>query len=231
MIKIILYLITGLSILWIIDSITGIKLLNPFKVIGVFGKPGAGKSTLLTKWMYKDLKKGWEVYTDNTSTNLPGIKYFDNQKFKAGEWLPEGRKGYINEEGIENEKDRKIALYFDEMGITYNNREFKTNLNPETLAWWKKHRHARVKVIYGSQSYKDMDLKIRTLTQQLYIVNRSMFKNFSVAKPIFIKLDIANNENTENAGGQIIEAYRYDLFIFWKWIFLWKWIKKFDSYN
>lgn len=214
----------------IIDKITGRKLINKHKQIGVFGKPGTGKSTLLTAWIYKHIKRGWEVYSD-TENNIPGCRFFNGEDFKKGDWLPDGRKGYINEEGKINEENRNILIVFDEIGILYNNRSFRDNLNPKTLDFWKRHRHRRVKIIYGSQSYKDMDLKIRQLTDTMYLVNRSFLRNFSIAKPILIKMDIANNENTENAGGQIVEKYNYDIFIFWKLIPLRKWITKFDSYN
>lgn len=230
-IKLLTGIMTAFVGTFIIDRITGRKLINPFKMIAIFGKPGSGKSTLETKWMYKDIKRKWEVYTDNPTVKIPGIKYFDIEKFKSGEWLPDGRKGYKNENGEINEEDRYISIYWDEIGIAYSNRDFKNNLNPKTLAWWKKHRHNRVKVVYGSQSYKDMDLKIRNLTDKMYLVNRSFWNNLSIAKPILIKMDIQNNENTESSGGQIVEKFSYDIFIFWKPILLQRWIHKFDSYN
>lgn len=263
--KAIIYIVTGLFSLYIIDFITSRKLMNRYKMYGIFGKPGSGKSTYLTMTAYKEMKKGWEVFTDDPSVNIPGVKHFDSEKFKRGEWLPDGRKNYpkwwnttkidprtieqwkkenrehLIQEQIEkgnigefNKENKKIVLIFDEIGSLYNNRDFKNNLTPDTLKWWKEHRHKRVKIYYGSQSYKDMDLKIRQLSDQLYIIKRGVLKNFAVAKPILINFDIMTGNDTENqnnAGGQIIEAYKYDIFIFWKPILLRKWIKKFDSYR
>ena len=206
-----------------VDIITGRKLINPYTVTGIFGKPGSGKSTLLTKMMYHDLKKGWKVYSD-TPNNVEGVEFFNPLDFKSGKFLPDGR--------IEN---KDIAVYFDEMGIIYNNRDFKQNLNADTLKWWKTHRHHRVKVVYGSQSYKDMDLKIRSLSTSLYLCKRGILRNFTVAKRIRVIMDIQNNDNpnsnNNNSGGEIIEKYQYDLPIFWKFTLLPKWIKKFNSYN
>lgn len=232
--KVILGIISGLILLYIVDFVTSRKLLNPYKMYGIFGKPGSGKSTYLTMRAYKELKKGWEVYTDDHSVKIPGVNHFDSEALKRGDWLPDGRKGHVWVDGTLNKKNRNIVLIFDEIGSTYSNREFKTAFTPETLRWWKEHRHKRVKIYYGSQSYKDMDLKIRQLSDQLYIIKRGFFKNFSVAKPILINFDIMTGndaENQNNNGGQIIEAYKYDLIFFWKPILLRKWIKKFDSYR
>lgn len=210
-----------LVLIFIVDIITGRKLINPYTVTGIFGKPGSGKSTLLTKMMYQDVKKGWEVWSD-TENNVEGVHFFAPLDFKEGKWLPDGRT-----------ENKDIAVYFDEMGILYNNREFKSNLNPETLRWWKTHRHHRVKIVYGSQSYKDMDLKIRNLSTTLYLCKRGILRNFTVAKRIRVLMDIQNNDNpdSKDQGGQIIEKYEYDLPIFWKFTLLPKWIKKFDSYR
>lgn len=215
------FLIITITLIFIVDIVTGRKLINPYTMTGIFGKPGSGKSTMLTMMMYKDLKKGWTVYSD-TPNNIEGVNFFNPLEFKDGSFLPDGRT---------NNED--IAIYFDEMGILYNNREFKSNLNSRTLEWWKKHRHYRVKVVYGSQSYKDMDLKLRAITDRLFLVKRGILRNFSVAKKIRVIMDIQNNDNpdSKDQGGQIIEKYEYDLPLFWKFILLPKWIKRFDSYR
>lgn len=218
LIKFLLFLI---ALIFIIDTYTGRKLNNPYIVTGIFGKPGSGKSTLLTKMMYQDVKHGWKVYSD-TPNNVPGVEFFDPLEFKKGNFLPDGK-----------ELGQKVSLYFDEMGILYNNRDFKNNLNPKTLEYWKCHRHKFAKITFGSQSYKDMDLKLRQLAQVLFLCKRGILKNFTVAKRIRVILDIQNNENpdSKDQGGQIIEKYTYDLPIFWKFTLLPRWIKKFDSYR
>ena len=232
MLRFLIALISFGTGIFAVDFITSRDLVNRYKCYGIFGKCGSGKSTFMTKLAYQHAKKGWVVYTNDPSiVGVENIKYFDEEAFKKGDWLPNGKKGKINEFGEINKEDRNIVLFFDEIGSLYNNRDFKNNLTPKTLRWWKEHRHRLCKIYYGSQSYKDMDLKIRNLTEVLFIIKRSILQNFSVARPILIKFDIQNNEQGDNSGGQIVEKYSYDIFIFWKWILLRKWIKKFDSYR
>lgn len=231
-IQILIAMINMVVIIFVTDFVTSRKLLNRYKMYGIFGKPGSGKSTFLNKIAYQHIQKKWIVFTDDPTTKIEGIYHFDSQKLKEGKWLPDGRKGQIGPNGHINKKDYNIVLIFDEIGSLYNNRDFKNNLTPETLKWWKEHRHRRIKIYYGSQSYKDMDLKIRNLSDQLFLVKRGILKNFSVAKPILINMDIDNGKDGQGeGGGRIVENYKYDLIFFWKFIFLRKWIKKFDSYR
>lgn len=216
----------------------GPQLKNIFDMWIIFGKPGSGKSTVLQKIMYKAVKKGWIVYYDG-STFIKGVKSFDTDAFKKGKWLPDGRKGHYewydatNKEkhGEINQENKKIMLCFDEIGILYNNRDFKNAFTPDTLAWWKLHRHKRIAVRAASQTYKDMDLKLRQLTDQNYLMHTGIITGLRSAKRIIINFDIMNSDNGDSAGGQIIEAYRYDLPFFHIYLWMPKWIRMFNSHS
>lgn len=223
-------LIILLASIYIVDGHFGKKLVNLYECWGLFGKPGCGKTTLLNKFAYQHQKKGWTVYTD-FGTTIPGIQQFADDDFKSGKWLPDGRKGKLNEYGDINESDRDILIVIDEIGTLYNNRDYKTNFtNPSVLKWWKEHRHRRCKIIYASQIYNDMDKKIRPLTDKYMIVKRSPLKCISYAKPILTSIDITNSESSDNAGGQIIDIYKYAPFTSWIYTLLPRWIHKFDSF-
>lgn len=243
----ILIVIGVLACIYVVDAIISRRLHNPYTVIGYFGLPGSGKSTYLAAEAIKHARRGWTVYTNDTSVQGDNIRHYDAEAYKRGEWLPDGRAGrpewygqkydasakrYVDVcSDVINETDRDICLCIDEIGILYNNREFKQNFTAETLAWWKKHRHARIKVIYNSQSYKDTDLKIRQLTAKYYIVKRAILRSWVTARPIFVMFDIRNSDTESNSGGQIVEAYSYDIFLLNKHIFLPYWVRKFDSYQ
>lgn len=216
---VIIVIFSCVVILFTVDRIVGSKYDNLFPCFGIFGKPGSGKTLLLTFLSWWHLKRGWKVYVDFPCT-LTGVERFDDEEFKSGRWLPDGRPN-----------NEKILICVDEIGTVYNNRSFKTNFNTETLRWWSEHRHRRVKIYWASQGWKNPDLRIReSLTDGFYLCKRSLLRTFILAKPIMVKTDILNNETGENTGGQIVDFYKFAFFTDWKLLFMPKWIHKFNSF-
>lgn len=220
LISILMFSTMGVLTLLLVDSMLGYKYENIFTCVGVFGKPGSGKSLLLTRECYRHLKKGWEVYAD-FPCYIKEVQLFSDEDFKSGKWLPDGRdkSGKIC---------KKILICIDEIGTLYNNRDFKSNFTPQTMKFWKEHRHRGVKIIYASQAYNDMDKKIRVLTDLYYLLKQPFLKLIRFAKRVNVDTDITN-DNKEN-GGQIIDLYKYSPFTKWKFLYLPKWVKKFNSF-
>lgn len=107
---------------------------NPFKLYFLFGKKGSGKSTLMVKWMLKDLKKGWNVYTDMSDCYIPGVRFFNTNDL--AKFAP-----------LENS-----SIYLDEVGLSMDNRNFKSF--PEGLRdFFALQRKYKTKVVVNSQSY------------------------------------------------------------------------------
>lgn len=79
---------------------------------------------------------------------------------------------------IENAK-----AIIDEAGIEYNNRNYKS-FPPESVYFYKHHRHYQVSVDVFSQSYEDMDVTLRRLAQNFYVVRRSLVPFCIVARRI-----------------------------------------------
>ncbi len=203
-----LYLV-GLIVLISVYTFIGRKFRNPYTCIGLFGLPGCGKTTLSTKLAYEHLNNGWIVYSD---IRIPGTYYFDIEEWD-GTFTP----------------PPDTVLILDEIGIYFSNRDF-AKFKKTLLYWFKMHRHYKVKIIYNSQSYNDMDKKIRDLTDELMIIRRFAHL-WTIARYIGKKMDISNDTTNENnVGGKIIEKYFYRIQLP-KFCYIPHWGMFFDSFD
>lgn len=195
-----------------------------------FGVPGSGKTTFaayLTKWALHEnalirfcrkhqnpvtrvilnsryLKRRIDVYSNVPITGA----YQLDAKTDIGHYM------------IENAK-----VIIDEAGIEYNNRSYKS-FPPESIYFYKYHRHYKVSVDVFSQSYEDMDVTLRRLAQNFYVVRRSLVPFCIVARRIRRRVGV--DEQTK----QITDLYAMGFPVFdTKRIFsppLWK---LFNSYS
>lgn len=174
-----------------------------------FGVPGSGKTTFaahLTKWALhenaiirfcrkhenkltraildsKYLKRSIPVYS-----NVPITGAFQlDAKSDIGHYMIEGAK-----------------IIIDEAGIEYNNRNFKA-FPPEAIYFYKYHRHYQTSVDVFSQSFDDMDITLRRLAQNFYVVRKSLIPFCIVARRIRRKVGV--DETTK----QIADLYSMGL--------------------
>ena len=155
-----------------------------------FGSPGAGKTTLAVKMAIKNLKfyDGVFLNFDHKIKNA----YICNLN-RLGEWtFPD--HSYI---GI------------DEAGIEYNSRAYKALPKP-AIAWFKKHRHYKCDVDVFSQSWEDMDITIRRLSNELWYLYR--IGPWTLSRRIYKRVTV--DKNTE----QIIDGYKMASML---WLFIW----------
>lgn len=134
-------------------------LINPYKLIMIFGKKGSGKSTLGTKIMYKALIQGKKVYSTEKLEFTYKKKHYETiivDPCKIYE--------YKFEEGS--------VILLDEINTYtgYDNRQFKA-MDPKIIEWFRFQRHYKVIVYLMSQSF-DIDRKLRNLTDSMYIVSK-----------------------------------------------------------
>ena len=171
-----------------------------------FGVPGSGKTTFaayLTRWalhenalirfcrrhgnpltrLILNLKRRISVYSNVPITGA----YRLDAKVDIGHYMIE---------------DAKIII--DEAGIEYNNRNYKS-FPQEAIYFYKYHRHYRVSVDVFSQSYEDMDVTLRRLAQNFYVVRRSLVPGCIVA--IRIRRRVGVDEQTK----QIQDLYSMGL--------------------
>lgn len=174
-----------------------------------FGVPGSGKTTFaahLTKWSLHEnviiricrkydnwltrlilnsgyLKRRIDVYSNVPITGA----YQLNAKDDIGKYMIQ---------------DAKIII--DEAGIEYNNREFKT-FPKDAIYFYKYHRHYQTSVDVFSQSFDDMDVTLRRLAQNFYVVRKSLVPFCVVARRIRRKVGV--DEQTK----QIADLYSMGL--------------------
>lgn len=115
-------------------------------------------------------------------------------------------------------------VIIDEAGIEYNNRNFKS-FPPDAVYWYKYHRHYECSVDVFSQSYEDMDITLRRLAQNYYVVRKSILPFFITCKKIRRKVGIDDNTH------QIIDKYFFVPLLGSKRVFcppLWKLFNSFS---
>ena len=145
-----------------------------------FGSPGVGKSTLACKFAKKKRRKYEHTYL-NFPNSVPGCR--ECELDYLGEWtFPE---------------NSYIAV--DEAGIEYNSRAYKTLRKP-TIAWYKKHRHYKCDIDVFSQSWDDMDVTIRRLSNELWYMYR--LGPFTLCRRVYKKVIVDDTTH------QIVDGYR-----------------------
>ncbi len=191
-----------------------------------FGVPGAGKTTLLTKfamdaikaqklpeWLLrlKKLKRYDHVYTNFYCEGAEIIDFKDLGKYKIYNSL----------------------ILLDELAMDADNRKFKT-FDDNIRDFFILHRHLGNDIIYATQSYEAVDLKIRFLTQELWYMSKSvvpLLREFTTAKRIYRNININEHTSELTLGYRfcnIIESFfvrNYQI------CYRKKYYKKFDSFD
>lgn len=155
-----------------------------------FGVPGCGKTTLLTKFAIRELKR----IKKNKS---PYKHVYTNFYCKGAEIID------YNDLSIYKISDSLILL--DELAMDADNRKFKS-FSDDMRNFFILHRHLGCDIIYATQSYEMVDLKIRQLTAQLWYMQKSVVPIlglFTSAKKVY--RTIAINEHTS----ELTLGYRF----------------------
>lgn len=180
---------------------------NPYKLVFIFGKKGSGKSCYLVNQLIRYQKKGFTCYTDML-VNIPGVRIItaeDLKKFRP----------------VENS-----ALFLDEVGLTWDNRNFK-NFDKGLTEFFKLQRHFKCVVFMNSQSF-DVDKKIRDVTDSM-VLQSNIANVISVSRPIIRRVALV--EATAEGDSRIADNLQFDKL--WHWRFYWmpKYFKYFDSHS
>lgn len=164
------------------------KYINPYKLVILFGPKGCGKSTYLTRIGLRYLSRGRRVYANFP---LPGACVCSAAAFVDRTFPPES------------------VILIDEAALDWDNRAFKS-FPGGTLEWFRLQRHERCIVYLASQSY-DIDKKLRSLADELWIFNR-VFTVFSWGRRVIKKIVVT--EPGQDGESRITETYKIDSFLF-----------------
>lgn len=125
--------------------------------------------------------------------------------------------------GVNMIQDGKLII--DEAGVEFNNRDYKSFPKP-AIKFFKYHRHYGVSVDVFSQSFEDMDVTLRRLAQNFYVVKRSVLPWFVVTKRIRRRVGVDDKSH------QLCDLYAFGLPVLdSKWIFcppLWRLFNSYD---
>lgn len=174
-----------------------------------FGVPGSGKTTFaahLTKWALHEnvVIRLCRRFNNPISRLILKSKYL-KRKIPVYSNVPiTGAYQLDPKEDIGTYLIENAKIIIDEAGIEYNNRNFKS-FPPQAIYFYKYHRHYQTSVDVFSQSYEDMDITLRRLAQNFYVVRKSLVPFCVVARRIRRKVGV--DEQTK----QISDLYSMGL--------------------
>lgn len=174
-----------------------------------FGVPGSGKTTFaayLTKWALHEslIIRLCRRFDNPLSRLILKSKYFKRRIDVYSNVPITGAYQLDPKEDIGVYMIENAKIIIDEAGIEYNNRNFKS-FPPHAIYFYKYHRHYRCSVDVFSQSYDDMDITLRRLAQNFYVVKKSLIPFCVVARRIRRKVGV--DEQTK----QIADLYAMGL--------------------
>lgn len=183
------------------------KYKNPYKLYFIFGKKGAGKSCLMIKKLLEYKKRGYICYTD-MPVKISGVRIIKADDLK-NHW-----------------PDEKSALFLDEVGLTWDNRGFKT-FDKGFTEFFKLQRKCKCVVYMNSQSF-DIDKKIRDVCDGM-ILQTNIGNVISVSRPILRKVKLV--EATGDSESRIADDLQFDKFWHYKFYYMPKYFKYFYSFD
>lgn len=174
-----------------------------------FGVPGSGKTTFaayLTKWaLYENPIIRLCRKHDNTLSRLILKSKYLKRRIDVYSNVPiTGAYQLDAKKDIGNYMIADAKVIIDEAGIEYNNRNYKS-FPQEAIYFYKYHRHYQTSVDVFSQSFDDMDVTLRRLAQNFYVVRKSLIPFCVVSRRIRRKVGV--DEQTK----QIADLYAMGL--------------------
>lgn len=159
---------------------------------GYFGIPGSGKTTNLVKIALKELRRFKKRYDHIYTIN-----------FKCSGCIE------ITWDDLANFKFYNSLILIDEITLNADNRKFK-DFSDEHRDFFILHRHVNCDVIWSTQNFDKVDIKIQSITQELWYMSKSvipLLSQFTSSRRIYRTIVI--NEHT----GDLKLGYRFCNFL------------------
>lgn len=185
-----------------------------------FGVPGSGKTTNAARIVLQNLRKGIVTYSN---VPIKGAIIYDPSQI-----------------GQVDISDGDMIV--DEAGIHYNSRLYKS-MPKSQIEWFKLSRHYGIRNIHiFSQSYEDMDVTLRRLADQIFVVKRTLIPFVFCCRRIMVKvgIDKESHQIQDQYFFQFLGIKLYCGFHYWHMFDSWsapelpphKWyFSSFDSYT
>lgn len=141
----------------------------------ICGLPGSGKSTAVAAYTH--------IFTTKRKFKKLGYRVFSNLPVHGA--LPYSWK---DDYGVLDMSNGLILM--DEAGVEVDNRQFKTNFTPARVEYLKLLRHRGNIMMIFSQTWSDMDLKLRDMAGQVWICQRSILPFVTCLVPVSKKIGV-----------------------------------------
>lgn len=136
-------------------------------ITAVVGFPGSGKSLLLGLFAYLGVIKKPLRFCHNDFTHFQFYdKVYTNFSFQGSYKLDFDELGYAD--------FKNCLILCDEIQLFADSRNFK-NFGDNLKFFFSEHRKNKIDFIYATQNFDDVDKRIRSLTEQIFYIDRAQF--------------------------------------------------------
>lgn len=154
-------------------------------ISGIIGLPSSGKSLVLSYIAYRAIK--------GKSINFHGFNctHFDKQYQRVYTNFPFEGAYQLDFDVLGYADYNNCLILVDELQMFADSRNFK-NFGDNLKFFFSQHRKFKVDFLYATQSPDTVDKRIRSLTDKLYYIDRTIF-NLIRIREIQTFFDIHNN--------------------------------------
>lgn len=161
-------------------------------ITAIIGFPGMGKSLLLSYWAYR--------FRTNKALNFRGltVSTFKNyDRLYTNFPCDDAYKLDFDKLGIAHYQN--CFMLCDEIQLFADSRNFK-QFGDNLTYWFSNHRKDHIDFVYCTQDYSMVDKRIRSVTDRIYYLDRTVF-NLLRVREVLNSLDLKELGQTHELSG------------------------------